>query len=895
MAGDRSISVVLKVDASQYQREMEQSAKWTSKLGDEAEKSKSKQEQATKSQSENAKKAKIDAEAAAQAQQAVGLAFAAVSGSIIAVSSSLVRLGIEYNTLQQSSRAAMTTLMGSAEAANVQMDKLDEFARTSPFSKSVFITAQQQLIGFGLSAEKVIPTLDAVQDATAAIGGNNQTLGDLVYILAQISAAGKITATDLMQFGQRGVDAATLIGSQMGKTGAQIREEITAGTLDAGVAVDALTKGMSEKFGGAAAGVKSTMTGATDRVKAAWRDLGSELAKPLVNPNGGGFLIDVTNGVADLLRHVQALPTPIKIAGAALTGTVAIATTAGAAWLLLGPKIDKARTSFRNFRLAQPGLVSAIGKTTKVLGIAGAAATALGVAFSDAQGEASRGATGILNAVNKIADGADVSSELFGKLNLGGFWGDSGFKDLKGYFRELDKTVGNSWTSFNSNAGKGLDRLISGVGSMIPGVDWRAQWQKASDELLAFGDALTGLADEDLPRAQKAFYEMWLEAGGSQHAGEMLFQSMPSWAEKVEQLAVSAGLATDQVTLLGLATGVTKLSAEGMVVSASTWGTELSESLTEAVTKGWDDFVSLKEIYDNLSDAAEDNAKRTAEALGESADAWEKYVQGVDAETFLTALEKTVQAQEEWKDNLIKISQTASEETVAALAEMGPEGATLVQEFANGTSEQMRRLDLAIQTSNQVDGALAELGRLKDSRFFRETWYLEMQPQMVRVDEAFAPLRNEFSKLFDQWRGFRQMLNLGNVVKQALGVRAQADGGIQSFANGKLPGEALIQSPVRGLIQWAEPETGGEAFIPLAPAKRARSLEIWGETGRRLGVQGFAAGGVRSSVVSATLATSDRELLRAVAALADRPVNIQVDGRTFAETVRSTTRKFENR
>lgn len=68
-----------------------------------------------------------------------------------------------YNTLQQSSRAALTTLLGGAEAANAQMDKLDEFARSSPFAKQVFIQAQQQLIGFGYSAKDVLPTLDAIQ------------------------------------------------------------------------------------------------------------------------------------------------------------------------------------------------------------------------------------------------------------------------------------------------------------------------------------------------------------------------------------------------------------------------------------------------------------------------------------------------------------------------------------------------------------------------------------------------------------------------------------------------------------------------------------------------------------------------------------------------------------
>ncbi|QHB37245.1 tape measure protein [Gordonia phage Gudmit] len=42
---------------------------------------------------------------------------------------------------------------------------------------------------------------------------------------------------------------------------------------------------------------------------------------------------------------------------------------------------------------------------------------------------------------------------------------------------------------------------------------------------------------------------------------------------------------------------------------------------------------------------------------------------------------------------------------------------------------------------------------------------------------------------------------------------------------------------------WGEPETGGESYIPHAPDRRARALGIWAQTGKILGVQGFAAGG----------------------------------------------------
>src|SRR5699024_58029 len=97
-------------------------------------------------------------------------------------------------------------------------------ARESPFARDVWLQAQQQMLGFGIEAQRVVPYLDAIENAVAATGGSNQDISELTRIFSQIQSAAKITAVDLMQFGQRGVDAASLIGSQMGMTGAQVRE-----------------------------------------------------------------------------------------------------------------------------------------------------------------------------------------------------------------------------------------------------------------------------------------------------------------------------------------------------------------------------------------------------------------------------------------------------------------------------------------------------------------------------------------------------------------------------------------------------------------------------------------------------------------------------------------------
>ncbi|MCL3778436.1 MULTISPECIES: hypothetical protein [unclassified Actinomyces] len=61
---------------------------------------------------------------------AAALGVTATSASVLTVN--VARTGLAYNGLQQNSRAALSSIMRSAEAANAQMDKLDEFARRFP-------------------------------------------------------------------------------------------------------------------------------------------------------------------------------------------------------------------------------------------------------------------------------------------------------------------------------------------------------------------------------------------------------------------------------------------------------------------------------------------------------------------------------------------------------------------------------------------------------------------------------------------------------------------------------------------------------------------------------------------------------------------------------------------
>jgi len=237
----------------------------------------------------------------------------AIAGSMVAVTAAGVglgaavfKIGADYNRLQQSSRAALTTLLGSAEAANAQMDKLDAFAKTSPFAKQVFITAQQQLLGFGVTADKVLPTLDAIQNAVAAVGGSNEEVSRVTYALAQMQGQGKLTGETLNQLGQYGIDAATILGQQLGETGQEIRRLASKpGGIPVDEVWDPLVTGLMQRFGGATDNIKQQMDGALDRIKGAWRDVGSILAAPFIDPKGGGRAVEWANKVADGLRALE--------------------------------------------------------------------------------------------------------------------------------------------------------------------------------------------------------------------------------------------------------------------------------------------------------------------------------------------------------------------------------------------------------------------------------------------------------------------------------------------------------------------------------------------------------------------------------------------------------------
>lgn len=93
----------------------------------------------------------------------------------------------------------------------------------------------------------------------------------------------------------------------------------------------------------------------------------------------------------------------------------------------------------------------------------------------------------------------------------------------------------------------------------------------------------------------------------------------------------------------------------------------------------------------------------------------------------------------------------------------------------------------------------------------------------------------------------------------SIGAVIEKDGGVVDFyANGGMRENHVAQiAPAGAWRVWAEPETEGEAYIPFAASKRQRSLDIWAETGKRLGAQGFANGGINGGIGPVSASVGD--------------------------------------
>src|SRR5690625_3882886 len=483
LVADRTIRTVLTLDPSPYESGMQRAAKASQGLGD------TNQKTAQQSQSAMQRMARSARENRAEWQQ-VGGALAVVGGSITGLMALVAKTGIGYNNLRQTATQGLIAVTGSTEEATEQMRRLDEYGQNSWLMRDSLIRAQQNMTGFGIETEKVIPYMNALAEGVAAAGGSNADFEELARVMGQVNSSGKLTAETFNQFGYRGIDAAQMIGDAMGKTAGQIREDVTSGALDAGAALDALAEGLVMNFEGSSDLVRGTFRGAVDDVTAAFRDLSAIAMAPLVDPEGGGLLVGLLNQASDLLFAMRDLPDPIIQVAGALTGLGGLAATAAGGFMLLAPRALESWDALGKMGSIGPRIQGVLrglgGRMGSIVSVAGAAAGALALLSAGASRvstEIEQSSNEILDALDRMAAGADVFDTMFEGIGPGSVWAGGAAEDFRQFVEGLADD--SMWASIQT----GFRNAGNAAGAFF-GLDLRTPFDRQLDTFIAYDEHL---------------------------------------------------------------------------------------------------------------------------------------------------------------------------------------------------------------------------------------------------------------------------------------------------------------------------------------------------------------------------------------------------------------------
>lgn len=230
--------------------------------------------------------------------------------------SDMVKRGINFHALIQSSEIAFTTMLGNAEKAKNMIDDLYSFALTTPFQFPDLLVAGRNLIAFGMDARNVIPVLKSIGDAAAATGGGSTALNSIADAFGAIQASGRLSMQEINRLSAHGIPALQILANQAGVSAEEMRKAISAGAIDANTAIAALVTGIQEgtsgiagetaKMGGMMINLKGTWEGAIDSLKAAWRNAGAEITEQHFTK-----LIDGVRWLTDVVRQIPNVVGPV--------------------------------------------------------------------------------------------------------------------------------------------------------------------------------------------------------------------------------------------------------------------------------------------------------------------------------------------------------------------------------------------------------------------------------------------------------------------------------------------------------------------------------------------------------------------------------------------------------
>lgn len=172
---------------------------------------------------------------------------AAASAAVHGVES-LVRFGIASAANMQTARVSFDLMLGSAEKAGAFLKQLQAFAVVTPFELQDLQTYAGRLLSVGTNADKIIPMLRHIGDATAAVGTGSFGIERAVNALNEMRLAGDVSLIHLKELAFAGVPIFDALASSLHTTTAKVFEDVSKNKISVDQVFNAIEHGTGSSF-----------------------------------------------------------------------------------------------------------------------------------------------------------------------------------------------------------------------------------------------------------------------------------------------------------------------------------------------------------------------------------------------------------------------------------------------------------------------------------------------------------------------------------------------------------------------------------------------------------------------------------------------------------------------
>ena len=149
----------------------------------------------------------------------------------------------------------------SGERAQELLGWIEKLAVESPFKTEDIASAFRLAQAYGFTSDQAMRLTQATVDFAAGAGISGPMMDRISLALGQIQARGKVSAQELNQLSEAGINARQILATAFGVGTAEITAMIEKGLVPANLAIEAITTSLEQDFGGAAKRQANTFSG----------------------------------------------------------------------------------------------------------------------------------------------------------------------------------------------------------------------------------------------------------------------------------------------------------------------------------------------------------------------------------------------------------------------------------------------------------------------------------------------------------------------------------------------------------------------------------------------------------------------------------------------------------